>query len=78
MTEPINIYPQNDPDSFLWVAFVVDGDVGFKMPFPLQAELMTAAMSSNPQAIVITGEDRLNVTTGWTYSDGVFNPPVGE
>jgi hypothetical protein len=76
--EPINIYPQDNPDNFLWVAFVVDGEVGVKMPFPLQANLLTAVMSSNPQAIVITEEDRLNVTTGWTYSDGVFSPPAGE
>ena len=78
MAEPINIYPQDNPDNFLWVAFVVDGEVGVKMPFPLQAELMTAVMSSNPQAIVIAGEDRLNVNTGWTYDGEAFSPPANE
>lgn len=76
--EPVNVYPHDDPDSFLWVAFVVDGEVGMKMPFPLSAPLMTAVFSSNPQAIVMTGEDRLNVKTGWTYDGEAFSPPASE
>jgi len=76
--EIANIYPQDDPDSFLWVAFVVDGEVGIKMPFPLVAPLPVAVFSSSPQAIVITGEDRLNVNTGWTYDGEAFSPPASE
>ena len=73
--ERIDIYPRDNPDAFLWVAFVIDGEVGMKMPFPLAASLMVAVFSSSPQAIVMTGEDRLNVDTGWTYDGETFNPP---
>lgn len=67
------IMPLDNPDDFLWIAFVVDGEVGIKIPFPVQATLMTAVMSSNPQAVVLTGEDRVNVGTGWTYDGVAFN-----
>ena len=76
--ERIDIYPQDNPDDFLWVAFVIDGEVGMKMPFPLAASLMVAVFSSSPQAIVMTGEDRLNVNTGWTYDGEAFIPPASE
>ena len=76
--EPVNVYPHDDPDSFVWVAFVVDGEVGMKMPFPKTASMMAAVFSSNPQAIVVTGEDRLNVNTGWTYDGETFSPPASE
>lgn len=75
MPEPINIYPRETPDNFVWVSYVVDGEVAFVMPYPLQAEMMVAAVSSNPTLIVLEGEDRLAVNTGWTYVDGEFIPP---
>jgi hypothetical protein len=76
--EPVNFYPHDDPDSFVGVACGVEGEVGMKMPFPKTASLMAAVFSSNPQAIVMTGEDRLSVNTGWTYDGETFSPPASE
>ena len=73
--EVINIYPRDNPDNFVWVSYVVDGDVAFVAPYPLQAEFMVAAVSSSPTLIVLTGDDRLNVGTGWTYNGETFSPP---
>jgi hypothetical protein len=47
-------------------------------PTPKQFELYAVAVASDPKLVVIEGDDRLNVTTGWTYVDGVFSPPAGE
>jgi len=71
----INIYPKDNPDNFVWVSYVVDGDVAFVAPYPLQAESVVAAVSSSPTLIVLTGDDRLNVRQGWTYNGETFSPP---
>jgi hypothetical protein len=75
MNEPINIYPRDNPDNFVWVSYIVDGEVAIVVPYPLQAELIVAAVSSNPKLVVLEGEDRLAVGTGWTHVDNQFIPP---
>ena len=76
--EAVNIIPKDIPDSFVWVAYVVDGEVVLNKPTPKQFELYAVAVASDPKLVVLEGDDRLNVTTGWTYVDGVFSPPAGE
>ena len=76
--EVVNVYPRDTPDNFLWVAYVVDGEVAITKPVPKNFELYAAACSSDPKLVVLADEDRLNVNTGWTYVDGVFSPPAGE
>lgn len=76
MPESININPFDNPDSCVWVSYVVDGEVAFVQPFPVQAELIVAAVSSNPTLVVLEGDDRVSVKTGWTYVDGQFVPPT--
>jgi hypothetical protein len=78
MSEPINIYPRDNPDNFVWVSWVVGGEVAIVVPYPLQAEMMVAAASSDPKLIVLEGDDRLAVKTGWTYAGGQFIPPTEE
>ena len=75
MSEPVNIYPRDNPDNFVWVSWVVDGEVAVVVPYPIQAQLMVAVASSNPTLIVLEGDDRLAVNTGWTYAGGRFIPP---
>lgn len=75
MPESINIYPAENPDNFVWASYVVDGEVAFVQPFPVQAQLMCAAVSSNPTLVILEGDNRLNVTTGWTYNGETFSPP---
>lgn len=74
----INIYPQDEPDNHVWVAFVIDGEVAMKMPFPLLAQHVAACVSSDPKLIVLEGDDRLNVTSGWTYDGEYFSQPPSE
>jgi len=75
MTNMINIYPQDEPDNHVWIAFVIDGEVAMKMPFPLFVEHVAACVSSDPKLIVLEGDDRLKVNQGWTYDGEYFNQP---
>jgi hypothetical protein len=76
--ETVNIYPKDQPDTFVWVAYIVDGEVVVNRPTPKGYQLYAVAVASDPKVVVLEGEDRLNVTTGWTYADGVFSPPPSE
>jgi hypothetical protein len=75
MNEPVNIYPRDNPDNFVWVSWVIGEEVAIVVPYPIQAQLMVAAASSDPKLIVLEGDDRLAVKTGWTYTGGQFIPP---
>ena len=73
---PIFIYPRDIPDSFEWFAFVVDGEVAWSEPIPVQEEAKIAALLSGAQAVRLAGDDRFTVISGYEYVDGVFTPPT--
>jgi len=73
---PIFINPKDNPDNFEWFAFVVDGDVAWSEPIPIQNHGQIAALLSGVQAIHLTGDDRLLVKSGYRYVDGAFTSPV--
>ena len=73
---PIFIYPRDIPDNFEWFAFVVDGEVAWSEPVPLQEAAKIAALLSGVQVVHLAGDDRLTVISGYEYVDGVFTPPT--
>ena len=70
------VYPTDEPDKYLWVAFVIDGEVAVKIPFPTVLEGLSAELQSDPKVIVLSGEDRTNVTIGWTFDGTNFIGPT--
>ena len=73
---PRYITPREIPDNFEWFAFVVDGEVAWSEPVPLQEEAKIAALLSGVQAVRLAGDDRFTVISGYEYADGVFTPPT--
>lgn len=73
---PIFINPREIPDNFEWFAFVIDGEVVWSEPVPVQSEAKIAALLSGVQAVRLDGDDRLTVISGYEYADGVFTPPA--
>lgn len=64
-------------------AFVVDGEVAWVHGWDNRAEQAIAAAQSNPTVVEVSSEDFARMSpegatnfNGWTYSDGVFNPPA--
>lgn len=73
---PRFINPREIPDNFEWFAFVIDGEVVWSEPVPVQNEAKIAALLSGVQAVRLSGDDRLTVISGYEYADGVFIPPA--
>lgn len=71
---PLN--PFEYPEEFDFFAFVVDGEVAFKIPVQTIFEQMVAAMSSDPKVIKLSNNDKLSVVEGWTYDGENFLEPV--
>lgn len=71
----IYVYPRDIPDQFEWFAFVVDGDVVWSEPVPIQDEAKIAALLTGIQAVRLTGNDRVLVISGYTYENGEWIPP---
>lgn len=76
--ELVNLYPQDQPDQYVWIAYVVDGEVGIKVPIPISATHMVAVFTSDPKLVVLEGDDRLGVNIGWTYDGTSFSPQTTE
>lgn len=64
-------------------AIVVDGEVAWLHGYDNRAEQAIAAMKSDPKIVEISREDFDRMVPngapnydGWTYLDGIFNPPV--
>ena len=64
-----------DPNTLVSFAFVVEGDVGFCIRIPPNAENALIALNSQPQIIQVPAELLTSVGFGWTYVDGQFIPP---
>ena len=73
---PNQPYPHDDPDNHIWIAFVIDGEVAVKVPFPVVHEHLCAVLASDPKLIVLSGEDRTKVMGGWTYDGTSFIGPT--
>jgi hypothetical protein len=73
---PRFINPRETPDGFEWFAFVVDGEVAWSEPVPIQEEAKIAALLSGVQAVRLAGDERFTVISGYGYTDGVFTPPT--
>jgi hypothetical protein len=71
----VPVYPHDEPDKYLWVAFVIDGEVAVKMPFPFGNESFTAAFQSDPKVVILSGEDRTNVLPGFVFNGTNFVNP---
>jgi len=76
--------PSAAPEAFRTFAFVVDGEVGFKMSISAHPDFLPsiACLSSNPTIIELHGDDKVMVTPawkntmGWTFDGENFHPPV--
>ena len=70
------VYPTDEPDKYLWVAFIIDGEVAIKVPFPMLLEPLCAALASDPKLVVLSDDDRIRVLHDWTFDGTVFSPPT--
>ena len=57
-------------------AVVVDGEVAFAMRYPQEAENAVAALSSDPQIVLVPEELKTSVVAGWTFDGVDFIPPT--
>lgn len=57
-------------------AVVVDGEVAFAMRYPQEAENAVAALSSDPQIVLVPEELKTSVVAGWTFDGVDFIPPA--
>jgi hypothetical protein len=84
-TEPVQpITPSSNPDMFRYFAFIVDGEVGFRVAVTNHEDFAPsiACLLSNPTIVELTGMDVSQVKAAWrnhagsTYDGQNFHPPI--
>ena len=80
---PILTMPVQTENNSTVFAFVVDGEVAYLHGYANNAEQAIAALASDPKVVMVSWEDFQRMMPnfspnydGWTYLDGVFNPPA--